>query len=136
MPDQNLLVEKLRGTKPFAVAIGTTMPLQHAFDIDSLVAQIAGALSLAGWKPQPGIAWGSDDRPSGVSISVREGDDEASAASDIIAADLNAFGIVSHREAKPFAGPKPPKPEPPHLVPALGGWNEMPDIQIVVGIKP
>jgi hypothetical protein len=53
--------------------IGTTTPLVHTYDIDSLGAQLADALLLAGWKVTPGVTWGSDDRPIGIVVSAREG---------------------------------------------------------------
>jgi len=144
---------------PFVVMIGTTTPLNHAFDIDSLASQIAGVLALAGSRAQAGTTWGRDDRPMGVWVSSREGDNGAASAADILIAELNKDGIVAHKEPKPFAGPKPspppePSPVPPsaHESPETAGrealaqlrmhtqqqqlWNQMPDIIVVVGTKP
>lgn len=159
VPTQNQMREKLTPLGPLVALIGTTQPLRHALDIDSLGSQIAGVLALAGWKATDGATWGSTDRPVGVWVSAREGDARAAAAVDIIVSELNASEIIAHKDPKPFAGPKPAPPvEPPPPSKAtdpidmarrrdiaamnadfysrsLRDWQLMPDIQVVIGTK-
>ncbi|MGC2777905.1 MAG: hypothetical protein WA418_19940 [Bradyrhizobium sp.] len=154
VPAQNVLREKLNQFAPVFATVGTTQPLRHAFDIDSLESQIAGVLALAGWKANAGTTWGTDERPSGVWVSTREGDDVSASAADIFVQELNAAGIVAHRDPKPFARPKPPRPsDPAPLPPGTSGgsiagtqyrnalsaqreWDYLPGLQVLVGTKP
>jgi len=154
VPAQNELQEKL---KPFAssvIEIGTTQPLRHAFDVDSLEAQLAGVFALAGVRTSAGLTWGTDERPSGVWVSAREGEANAASAADVIVSELMESGIVAHRDPKPFAGPIPPRPPDPAPLPpgTTGGsiagtqyraalsaqieWKFLSKIRVVFGTKP
>lgn len=126
VPAQNSLREALKGIGPLVVHVGTSMPLVHAFDIDSLASQIAGAIALAGWRAQAGVTWGREDRPTGIWIASKE-DKEAATASDIIVAELNKAGIVAQRDPQSLGGAKPPVP---------AGAPPMADIHVLVGTKP
>jgi hypothetical protein len=103
-PDQ--IAQKLKSFAPLVAQVGTTNPLNHAFDIDSLGTQIAGLLALAQWKALAGAVWGTDDRPSGVWVSARESEAGAASAADMLVKELNAAGIIAHRDSKPFCWPE------------------------------
>jgi hypothetical protein len=62
---QTKLRENLKPFAPLVAVMGTTQPLRHAFDVDSLEAQLAGVLALSGWTANAGTTWGGDERPSG-----------------------------------------------------------------------
>jgi hypothetical protein len=125
---QNDVREKLAPFGRVVAYIGTTTPLTHAFDIDSLGSQIAGVLSLAGWRVTPGVTWGSEDRPAGIVVSTREGNEQVDDAARIFVSELNKDFIQASYDPKHFGPPK--SPGMPPLMP------EQPDIQIVIGPKP
>jgi hypothetical protein len=163
VPAQNRMREKLVPFAPLAVEMGTTKPLRHAFDVDSLETQIAGIFALAGWTASPGTTWGTDERPIGVWVSVREGENDAGTAADVIVNELKAAGIDAQKDPKPFAGPKPPmppmppdpSPDPPpsyatlppdmaarmavndrmRAMSAQAEWKFLPALRIVIGAK-
>jgi hypothetical protein len=153
--DQKRIRDKLKSFEPLSVAVGTTTPLSHAFDIDSLATQIAGIFTMPGWRSNSTWIWSGtgDDRPSGVEIGAREGDDNAGKVADILVEELKAAGIDgAHRAPKPFAPPKGPRPPTPPPAPPpqfleknpMGGisrqqlsdWLRLPDVAIIVGTKP
>lgn len=157
--EQKRIRDKLKPFGPLVVAIGSTPPLTHTLDIESVESQMADLFRSAGWRSNaPGTAWNvENDRPSGIWISVREGEIGAAAAADILVSELNAIDIVSHKDPKPLSPPKPPKPPlPPPSPPAglplpefrarmslresavvqLQIWQDIPDIRVIVGTKP